>query len=182
MSNFHFPICISSIKFLKTCINPINFVSLQTNLIGLCIHIHSSLNSARKRPYIRREDWINIYPICSECFARIEYIPPIKKKEPVKIAVVWIVDTLLFDFLIQINRLRKLGLPVYSSIWDTCIFSKNLSVLNKFRKSRFASIFLEDLRKMSIFAALKSPFYGMDFRKRKILRFCSNRLRRIWVS
>ena len=131
---------------------------------------------------VRREDWINIYPICSECFARIEYIPPIKKKEPVKIAVVWIVDTLLFDFLIQINRLRKLGLPVYSSIWDTCIFSKNLSVLNKFRKSRFSSIFLEDLRKMSIFAALKSPFYGMDFRKRKILRFCSNRLRRIWVS
>lgn len=37
---------------------------------------------------VRREDWINIYPICSECFARIEYIPPIKKKEPVKIAVV----------------------------------------------------------------------------------------------
>lgn len=28
------------------------------------------------------------YPLCTECFARIEYIPPIKKKEPVKIAVV----------------------------------------------------------------------------------------------
>ena len=36
----------------------------------------------------RREDWVNIYPLCSECFARIEYIPPVKKKEPVKIAVV----------------------------------------------------------------------------------------------
>ena len=36
----------------------------------------------------RREDWVNIYPLCSECYARIEYIPPVKKKEPVKIAVV----------------------------------------------------------------------------------------------
>ena len=37
---------------------------------------------------VRREDWVNIYPVCSECYARIEYIPPIKKKEPVKIAVI----------------------------------------------------------------------------------------------
>lgn len=37
---------------------------------------------------VRREDWVNIYPLCTECFARIEYIPPIKKKEPVKIAVI----------------------------------------------------------------------------------------------
>ena len=37
---------------------------------------------------VRREDWVNIYPVCSECYARIEYIPPLKKKEPVKIAVV----------------------------------------------------------------------------------------------
>ena len=37
---------------------------------------------------VGREDWINIYPICAECYARIEYIPPIKKKEPVKIAIV----------------------------------------------------------------------------------------------
>lgn len=36
----------------------------------------------------KREDWINIYPLCAECYARIEYIPPIKKKEPVKIAVI----------------------------------------------------------------------------------------------
>ena len=36
---------------------------------------------------VRREDWVNIYPLCSECYARIEYIPPVKK-EPVKIAVV----------------------------------------------------------------------------------------------
>lgn len=36
---------------------------------------------------VKREDWINIYPLCTECYARIEYIPPVKK-EPVKIAVV----------------------------------------------------------------------------------------------
>lgn len=36
----------------------------------------------------RREDWINIYPLCTECYAHIEYIPPIKKKNPVKIVVV----------------------------------------------------------------------------------------------
>lgn len=29
-----------------------------------------------------------IYPLCTECYARITYIPDIKKKEPVKIAVV----------------------------------------------------------------------------------------------
>lgn len=37
---------------------------------------------------IRREDWVNVYPLCTECYARIAYIPPIKKKEPVKIAVI----------------------------------------------------------------------------------------------
>lgn len=37
---------------------------------------------------VRREDWVNIYPLCTECYARITYIPDIKKKEPVKIAVV----------------------------------------------------------------------------------------------
>lgn len=37
---------------------------------------------------VRKEDWVNIYPLCTECYARIEYIPPVKKKEPVKIAVV----------------------------------------------------------------------------------------------
>lgn len=37
---------------------------------------------------VKKEDWVNIYPLCSECYARIEYIPPVKKKEPVKIAVV----------------------------------------------------------------------------------------------
>ena len=37
---------------------------------------------------VRREDWVNIYPLCTECFARITYIPPVKKKEPVKIAVI----------------------------------------------------------------------------------------------
>ena len=28
---------------------------------------------------IRKEDRVNIYPLCTECFARIEYIPPIRK-------------------------------------------------------------------------------------------------------
>jgi len=37
---------------------------------------------------IRREDWVNIYPLCTECYARIEYIPPVKMKEPVKIVVI----------------------------------------------------------------------------------------------
>jgi CRISPR-associated protein Cas2 len=37
---------------------------------------------------VRREDWVNIYPLCTECFARIEYIPPVKKKEPPIIAVI----------------------------------------------------------------------------------------------
>jgi group II intron reverse transcriptase/maturase len=37
---------------------------------------------------VRKEDWVNIYPLCTECFARIEYIPLIKKKNPAKIAVV----------------------------------------------------------------------------------------------
>ncbi len=37
---------------------------------------------------VKREDWVNIYPLCTECYARIAYIPDIKKKEPVKIAVV----------------------------------------------------------------------------------------------
>ena len=37
---------------------------------------------------IKREDWVNIYSLCTECFTRIEYIPPVKKKEPVKIAVI----------------------------------------------------------------------------------------------
>lgn len=37
---------------------------------------------------VKREDWVNIYPLCSECYARIEYIPPLNKKEPVKIVVI----------------------------------------------------------------------------------------------
>ena len=37
---------------------------------------------------VKREDWVNIYPLCTECYARIEYIPPVKKKDPVKIVVV----------------------------------------------------------------------------------------------
>ena len=37
---------------------------------------------------VRREDWINIYPLCAECYARISYIPDLRKKTPAKIAVV----------------------------------------------------------------------------------------------
>lgn len=37
---------------------------------------------------MKREDWVNIYPLCTECYARITYIPDIRKKEPVKIAVI----------------------------------------------------------------------------------------------
>lgn len=37
---------------------------------------------------IKREDWVNIYPLCTECYARITYIPDIRKKEPVKIVVI----------------------------------------------------------------------------------------------
>lgn len=44
--------------------------------------------SSLSKIVVRREDWVNIYPLCTECYARIEYIPPINKKEPVKIVVV----------------------------------------------------------------------------------------------
>ena len=35
-----------------------------------------------------REDRINIYPLCMECYARIQYIPTIKQKLPSKITVI----------------------------------------------------------------------------------------------
>ena len=37
---------------------------------------------------LRGADWVNIYPICSECYARIQYIPPLTQKEPQQIVVV----------------------------------------------------------------------------------------------
>ena len=37
---------------------------------------------------VKKEDWVNIYPLCTECYARITYIPDIKKKEPEKIVVI----------------------------------------------------------------------------------------------
>ena len=37
---------------------------------------------------VHREDWVNIYPLCTECFARIQYIPDLKKKTPTKIGAV----------------------------------------------------------------------------------------------
>lgn len=48
--------------------------------MGLCVY--SSPNFAKRLPYMR----LGITEL--SYFARIEYIPPIKKKEPVKIAVV----------------------------------------------------------------------------------------------
>ena len=36
----------------------------------------------------RKEDWVNIYPLCTECFVRIRYIPDLRKKIPVRIAVI----------------------------------------------------------------------------------------------
>ena len=35
-----------------------------------------------------KEDRVNIYPICAECYARIRYIPEKPPKKPKKIAVV----------------------------------------------------------------------------------------------
>jgi len=36
----------------------------------------------------QREDRINIYPLCMECYARIQYIPEVKQKSPPTIAVI----------------------------------------------------------------------------------------------
>lgn len=35
-----------------------------------------------------KEDWINIYPLCTECYARIQYLPERGKKKAEKIIVV----------------------------------------------------------------------------------------------
>lgn len=35
-----------------------------------------------------RQDRINIYPICTECYARITYIPEVKTNIPPKIVVI----------------------------------------------------------------------------------------------
>ncbi len=37
---------------------------------------------------VKGEDWINLYPLCTECYARIQYIPDFRRKEPVKIVVI----------------------------------------------------------------------------------------------
>lgn len=37
---------------------------------------------------VRGADWVNVYPICVECYSHIRYIPDTKQKEPVKIVVV----------------------------------------------------------------------------------------------
>ena len=34
------------------------------------------------------DDWVNVYPICTECYARIRYIPERGKKKAEKIVVV----------------------------------------------------------------------------------------------
>lgn len=37
---------------------------------------------------VRGEDNINIYPLCSECYARIRYIPPAASAKPVNTVVI----------------------------------------------------------------------------------------------
>ena len=49
---------------------------------------YKSLRNRLAKIVVQKEDWINIYPICRECYARIQYIPNIKMKSPAKIAVV----------------------------------------------------------------------------------------------
>ena len=49
---------------------------------------YQSLYARLTKIVVNKEDWINIYPLCRECYARIQYIPNLKTKSPVKIAVV----------------------------------------------------------------------------------------------
>lgn len=49
---------------------------------------YNNLLKRLSRIVVAREDWINIYPLCTECYARIQYIPDLRKKEPVKIVVI----------------------------------------------------------------------------------------------
>lgn len=49
---------------------------------------YRSLCAKLAKIVVRKKDWINIYPMCRECYARIQYIPDTKAKEPIKIVVV----------------------------------------------------------------------------------------------
>lgn len=35
-----------------------------------------------------RQDRINIYPLCTECYARINYIPKVRSQDPPRIVVI----------------------------------------------------------------------------------------------
>ena len=37
---------------------------------------------------VGKDDQVNIYPICSECYARIHYIPLLRPKDPTTVVVV----------------------------------------------------------------------------------------------
>lgn len=49
---------------------------------------YNNLLKRLSRIVVAHEDWINIYPLCTECYARIQYIPDLRKKGPVKIVVI----------------------------------------------------------------------------------------------
>lgn len=73
------------VKVLEAIGTRMNYSVFECTLTG--IQYRKMCNQLEKI-VVRREDWVNIYPLCTECYARIEYIPPIKKKEPVKIGVI----------------------------------------------------------------------------------------------
>lgn len=63
---------------------------MPTQFATLCQEtiLSNAWNIVREKAAAGGIDGVNIYPLCTECYARIEYIPPVKKKELVKIAVV----------------------------------------------------------------------------------------------
>ena len=74
-------------------------------LANLYLHSFDQFAVSRGAPYIRYaddflylcesevivqrgKDWVNIYPLCTECYARIQYIPDVLAKIPDKIIVI----------------------------------------------------------------------------------------------
>ncbi len=49
---------------------------------------YNNLIKRLEKLVVVREDWINIYPVCTTCYAHIQYIPKLSRKEPVKIVVI----------------------------------------------------------------------------------------------
>ena len=73
------------VKLLESIGTRMNYSVFECTLTDIQ---YRSMCKQLEKIVIRREDWVNVYPLCTECYARIAYIPPIKKKEPVKIAVI----------------------------------------------------------------------------------------------